>query len=307
MLEKTKNRFLPAAMAAVLLTVLAFTLCVPAHASTYSDAFDSGLAAYADDYGSTEGYGDAQIVLYEYGGSAYASVVYDSAESMIEEYANRYTSVSGMSAKRCGGTMPDGSYIALCNVDGTIMMGSSDSGDSDAVQESMEAYGYWKNGGRSGNAGTGLQLNFLLLILTAAIYVISGLSLRGIFRKAGDKGWLGFIPVAEFLILCRIAWGRMRVAWRILIPIVDIVFLLRTTHKLSKSFGYRLPFTVGLLLFGPVFYLFLAFGRAEYIGPGGKRGEAERPVSDGYGTHAGRMDAAEYEHHNRNNNDQYYN
>ncbi len=37
-------------------------------------------------------------------------------------------------------------------------------------------------------------------------------------------------------------------------------------HKLSKSFGHGVGFTIGLLLFESIFMLILGFGKSEYIG-----------------------------------------
>ena len=37
-------------------------------------------------------------------------------------------------------------------------------------------------------------------------------------------------------------------------------------HKLSKSFGHGVGFTIGLILFESIFMLILGFGKSEYIG-----------------------------------------
>jgi hypothetical protein len=44
------------------------------------------------------------------------------------------------------------------------------------------------------------------------------------------------------------------------IGIIDI-------HKLSKSFGHGVGFTLGLIFLSPIFTLILGFGSSEYIGP----------------------------------------
>lgn len=41
------------------------------------------------------------------------------------------------------------------------------------------------------------------------------------------------------------------------------------SYNLAKSFGKGAGFTVGLVLLPFVFYMILAFGKDEYIGPGG--------------------------------------
>lgn len=46
-----------------------------------------------------------------------------------------------------------------------------------------------------------------------------------------------------------------------------IVALLQT-HKLSRSFGHKFGFTLGLIFLNPIFLLILAFGKnSQYVGP----------------------------------------
>ena len=52
-----------------------------------------------------------------------------------------------------------------------------------------------------------------------------------------------------------------------MIPVLNIVFLIIALNGLSKSFGYGVGFTLGLLFLSPIFVLILGFGDAKYIGP----------------------------------------
>jgi hypothetical protein len=48
----------------------------------------------------------------------------------------------------------------------------------------------------------------------------------------------------------------------IAVVVISIIGL----HKLSKSFGHGIGFTIGLILLEPIFLLVLGFGSSRYIG-----------------------------------------
>jgi len=52
-----------------------------------------------------------------------------------------------------------------------------------------------------------------------------------------------------------------------MIPFVNFVIVIMHSFKLARSFGKGTGFGWGLLLLAPVFYMILAFGDAEYVGP----------------------------------------
>ena len=56
----------------------------------------------------------------------------------------------------------------------------------------------------------------------------------------------------------------------LILSIVGLLIALIDVHKLSKSFGHGIGFTLGLLFLNPLFTLILAFGSSKYIGPEGK-------------------------------------
>lgn len=94
-----------------------------------------------------------------------------------------------------------------------------------------------------------------------------------IYEKAGFPGWSAIVPIYNIYILTKII-GKP--AWWIallLIPGVNIVFLIWMVNLLSKSFGKTEGFTVGLIFLGIVFYPILAFGDSKYQGPAGDPGK----------------------------------
>jgi hypothetical protein len=100
-------------------------------------------------------------------------------------------------------------------------------------------------------------------------YLIAGIAYYGIFNKAGEAGWQGFIPIWNAIVLLKIS-GKP--AWWIvlfLIPVVNLVFAILVAHALSLSFGHGAGFTVGLIFLSIIFLFILAFSSNTYRGPSG--------------------------------------
>ena len=94
-----------------------------------------------------------------------------------------------------------------------------------------------------------------------------------IFEKAGRPGWQGIIPIYNFYILLKIVGKPGWWLILMLIPFLNLVFIIWTYNMLSKSFGKDEAFTVGLVLLGFVFFPILGFGDAKYLGPYGNKQE----------------------------------
>lgn len=99
-----------------------------------------------------------------------------------------------------------------------------------------------------------------------------------IFEKAGKPGWAAIVPIYNIVVLLEIVGKPTWWIILMLIPFVNIVVLIMVTHQLSLSFGKGAGFTVGLIFLGIIFYPVLAFGSAEYVGPGGMNTSPEAAV-----------------------------
>ena len=101
-----------------------------------------------------------------------------------------------------------------------------------------------------------------------------------LFSKAGESGWKCLVPLYGAVVFQRIL-GRP--AWWVvlmLIPVVNLAIAIIECFDLAKVFGKGTGYALGLVFFGPLFAMILAFGPAEYVGPGGKpRRTAPRPVA----------------------------
>ena len=125
-------------------------------------------------------------------------------------------------------------------------------------------------------------------------YIILAVANWKIFTKAGEAGWKSIIPFVNTYVLFKISWNKM-MFWLTLILLVlggvfsglagdeggfltiialicylvAAVIEIIQVHKLSKSFGHGIGFTLGLLFLSPIFTLILGFGSSQYIGPNG--------------------------------------
>ena len=110
-------------------------------------------------------------------------------------------------------------------------------------------------------------LMFFLFMLAILVFYIA--AEWKIYEKAGQPGWACIIPFYNWYILLKIVGKPWWWLFLILIPGVNLIFVIWTLNMLSKSFGKDEGFTVGLVLLGFVFIPILGFGDARYIGPYG--------------------------------------
>ena len=102
------------------------------------------------------------------------------------------------------------------------------------------------------------------------VCVIMLIAVWKIFTKAGEAGWKCLIPFYNTYTQVKIVDGN---GWKfllLLIPVVHFVYSIMLTVRMAKSFGKGGGFAVGLIFLAPIFFLILAFGSAQYIGPRGE-------------------------------------
>ena len=98
-------------------------------------------------------------------------------------------------------------------------------------------------------------------------YLLVGLALYGVFTKAGEEGWKGFIPIYNTIVLLKIVGRPWWWIILLLVPIVNIVVLVIVYHNLSVSFGHGVGFTIGLIFLSLIFLFILWLGSSTYRGP----------------------------------------
>ncbi len=126
------------------------------------------------------------------------------------------------------------------------------------------------------NVAMGAIMVYLVIIF--AILILQIIAMWKLFNKAGEKGWKSIIPIYNIVILFKISGLS---PWLILaflatiIPFIGFIVVIALNavlaYKLAKSFGKDGGWAVGLYFLAPIFYMILAFGKSEYVGPGGEQ------------------------------------
>lgn len=112
--------------------------------------------------------------------------------------------------------------------------------------------------------GMGVLVWFLLILLFLLLPVIA---MWIIFKKAGKPGILAIIPLFNLYTFIKIAGKSGWWILLLLIPFVNIIFLILILNGISTNFGKSSAFTVGLVFLPFIFLMILAFGDAKYIKP----------------------------------------
>lgn len=118
-----------------------------------------------------------------------------------------------------------------------------------------------------------------VIIFLLVWYVCQGLAYQKFFEKAGEKGWIGWVPFYNYYIHMKII-GRP--AWWVALLFVPVVnfFIALTAHlDLLKSFGRYSYFdqSVGVI-FAPFYMVYIAFSKAEYQGKATEMPKRKRTI-----------------------------
>lgn len=107
-----------------------------------------------------------------------------------------------------------------------------------------------------------ILLGTLLLIVFLAIFI----SLSYVFGKANRSKLSAWIPIYNIFALLEIVNMPKYYFILLLIPVVNIYFLLQVMFSLAKLFRKSRLFALGLTFLPFIFYPILAFSKNEYIG-----------------------------------------
>ena len=114
-----------------------------------------------------------------------------------------------------------------------------------------------------------IPVALILIWLAFVVFIIA--AMWKVYEKAGQPGWAAIIPIYNFYIMLKIGGKPGWWLLMLLIPFVNIVFLIWTYNMISKSFGKDEGFTAGLIFLGFIFWPILGFGSAKYLGPYGEQ------------------------------------
>ena len=110
----------------------------------------------------------------------------------------------------------------------------------------------------------------LTAIVSIAIFFMLVASMWQLFTKAGQAGWKCLVPVLGALVYLKITGRPWWWLLLFLIPGVNLIPGVMTCFDLARVYGKGAGVGWGLLLFGPIFFMVLAFGDARYVGPAGR-------------------------------------
>lgn len=107
---------------------------------------------------------------------------------------------------------------------------------------------------------------FMKIFLTGGFFIslISIIAWWQLFKKAHLKGWYALIPIYNIYSFCKMVTSSGWTMIILLIPFVNIIFIIYLLMRLSYAFGHGLLFALGLFFFYPLFILILAFGLSQY-------------------------------------------
>jgi hypothetical protein len=96
------------------------------------------------------------------------------------------------------------------------------------------------------------------------LLAITGAGVWATFVKAGQRGWASLVPIYNLLVLLRITHRRPRSFVLFFLPVVNVIFSCWLAIRLARTFGKGAGFGLGLVLLPYVYYPILGFGSARY-------------------------------------------
>lgn len=127
-----------------------------------------------------------------------------------------------------------------------------------------------------------------VLVLSVVVYVLSAICLMRIFKKAGVKPWIAWVPFYNTWKLLEI--GGQQGFWAVLsiIPVINIastVFLYIAMYNIGLKLGKSGAFVLLAIFFTPVWLIWLAVDKApwdESAGAPSLAGYPEVPAQDAH-------------------------
>ena len=101
-------------------------------------------------------------------------------------------------------------------------------------------------------------------VVWLAIVVLLAASVWKAFEKAGQPGWAAIIPIYNLVVLCQVAGKPGWWCILLLIPVVNIVFLVLVAHAVSRNFGFGVGMTLLQIFIPIVAWPILGFGDCKY-------------------------------------------
>jgi hypothetical protein len=118
--------------------------------------------------------------------------------------------------------------------------------------------------GNSAAIGLAAGIGFGFMLFIFALLAFEIICNWKIYVKAGEPGWACLVPIYNIIILLKIVNKPWWWLFLMIIPIVNLVFIIIMIHRLSLSFGKGAGFTIGLIFLSVIFHAILAFDNSTY-------------------------------------------
>lgn len=120
------------------------------------------------------------------------------------------------------------------------------------------------------SAASGALVGFTLVwtLFWLAFAVLMIVAMWKVFVKAGKPGWAAIVPIYNIIVLLEIIGRPIWWIFLFIIPFVNLVMAIIVMLDLAKAFGKSVMFAIfGLVLFSPIGWLMLGFGKDQYTQP----------------------------------------
>jgi hypothetical protein len=107
-------------------------------------------------------------------------------------------------------------------------------------------------------------------VVGAVVYVWTALALSAVFRKSGEEGWKGWVPILNGIVLLQLGGFSGWLYLVVLIPFVGAIalwiVLIIACYRIGAGFGYGAGMAVLAALLLPVWATIIGFGSARWVG-----------------------------------------
>jgi hypothetical protein len=134
------------------------------------------------------------------------------------------------------------------------------------------------------NDSVSLLTGVVSAVLVVVLYVWQSLALSALFRKAGEAGWKGWVPLYNLAVLLQLGGFSPWFIFIVFVPLFGVValvvLLVIAFHRINRAFGLGAGMTVLAALLFLVWASVVGFGSARWIGAEGRatRTSAEQPA-----------------------------
>ena len=114
------------------------------------------------------------------------------------------------------------------------------------------------------NGMVAVIISFVVGLFILALVIATLAGMWKTFVKAGQPGWACLVPIYNIVVLLQIAKLPIWVIVGFFIPFVNFLTACWVYFNLSKKYGGGIGLTLMFIFLGPVPWLMLGFGSAQY-------------------------------------------